>query len=158
MTDFDQIPEWWPLCSNSQCGRAGECLRHMAFVEVPEKITRWPCVLPTAMKNGECPYFQKAEKVRMARGFKGLFRNIGNKYAQHEIREELTDYFKSKGTYYRYRDGERWLNPELQQMIAKIMQKHGVDDAPVFDEYCESYDYTKLCANAPAPVTGSPTP
>ena len=158
MTDFDQIPEWWPLCGNSQCGRAGECLRHIAFVEVPEKITRWPCVLPTAMKNGECSYFQKAEKVRMARGFKNLFRNIGNKYAQHEIREELTDYFKSKGTYYRYRDGERLLNPELQQMIAKIMQKHGVDDAPVFDEYCESYDYTKLCANVPAPVTGSPTP
>ena len=106
-------------------------------------MTRWACVLPTAVKDGECGYFQKAEKVRMARGFKNLFKNIKSRDAQHAIRMELTAYFGSKGTYYRYRDGERWMNPELQQMIADLMLSHGVKEVPVFDEYDEAYDFTQ---------------
>jgi hypothetical protein len=146
MIDFEQIPDWWALCGNSQCEHAGECLRHLAFTQAPQKVTRWTCVLPTAMENGRCRYFQKAEKVQMARGFKRLFTNIKNKYARHEIRIKLTEYFGSKGSYYRYRDGKRWLNPELQQMIADLMQEQGLKEQPVFDECYETYDFTKHSA------------
>ena len=143
MINFKQIPEWWASCGNSQCKHAEECLRHRAFKEVPQTVTRWACVLPTAIKDGECGYFQKTEKVRMARGFRNLFKDIKSRDAQHAIRMELTAYFGSKGTYYRYRDGERWMNPELQQMIADLMLSHGVKEVPVFDEYDEAYDFTK---------------
>ena len=143
MIDFEQIPDWWALCGNSQCEHAGECLRHKAFMEAPKTVTRWSCVLPTAIEDGECCYFQKAEEVRMARGFKKLM-EMKNKYARHEIRMKLLEHFRSKGTYYRYRDGERWLNPELQQMIANLMQEQGVKEQPVFDEYKMTYDFTKI--------------
>jgi len=144
MIDFEKIPAWWPICSNSECQHAEKCLRHIAFTQVPPTVKHWSCVLPTAMKDGECEYFQKGEKVQMARGFKELFANIKNKYARHELRMQLTDYFGSKGSYYRYRDGERWLNPKLQQMIADRMKQLGIEEAPVFDEYYELYDFTNV--------------
>ena len=100
-------------------------------------------MLPTAMEHGQCKYFQKAEEVKMARGFKTLFANMEDKHARHEIRMKLTKFFGSKGSYYRYRDGERWLNPRLQQMIADLMKQQGLEEEPVFDEYYEAYDFTK---------------
>lgn len=145
MIDFEQIPEWWALCGNSQCPHAQECLRHLAFNQVPSTVTRWACVLPTAMQDGQCRYFQKAVKLRMARGFKGFYNSLKNKYIQHEVRIRLTAYLGSKGSYYRYRDGERWLTPEQQQVIADVAQRLGLKEEPVvFDEYRESYDFTGL--------------
>ena len=143
MIDFGQIPKRWPLCGNGQCSKAGECLRHLAFQQVPQTVTRWQCVLPTAMEeDGGCRYFRKAETVRMARGFKGFYNSIKNKYIQHEVRVRLTQHLGSKGSYYRYRDGERWMNPGLQQMIADMAQELGLDAAPIFDEYADYYDFT----------------
>lgn len=141
MIDFGQIPEWWPLCGNSQCGYAHECLRHQAYKQAPQTVTRWSCVLPTAIVDGKCSYFQRNEMVMMARGFNNIFKRITSLDARHGIRMELTKYFGSKGSYYRYRNGERWMSHAQQQAVADVLQRHGVEAASLFDEYQEAYDY-----------------
>lgn len=141
MIDFKQIPEWWPLCGNNQCSRAQECLHHVAFTQVPQGVTRWLCLLPIAVKDGECRFFQKNEMVMMARGFSNMLKSVASLDARHGIRMELTKYFGSKGSYYRYRNGERWMNPAQQQAVADVLHRHGVEAASLFDEYQEAYDY-----------------
>ena len=102
--DFNEIPQRWPLCPGYECAQREECLRHKAFREAPGNVTRWVCVLPQARREETCSYFQKAEKMRMARGFDTLFGQLRSRDARHDIRMELTAFFGSKGSYYRYKN------------------------------------------------------
>ena len=54
----------------------------------------------------------------------------------------LTAHFGSKGTYYRYKDGERWINPELQRKIQDLVRLCGSNTEVTFDEYADTYDFT----------------
>lgn len=144
MIDFKEIPDWWALCPGYECPRAGECLRHQAFLQVPATVERWTCVLPAALETaGGCRHFQQAEKVRMARGFHGIMQQVRSRDARHDIRIALTDYFGSKGSYYRYKDGERQMSPEQQQWVEALLRKNGITGELVFDEYEETYDFTR---------------
>ena len=143
MVDFKEIPDWWPVCGNGDCPMAGDCLRHAAWLSVPPTVTRWPSVMPTALLNGECKYFARMEKVRMARGFDKMFACVHSRDARVEIRLAITDYLGSKGTYYRYKHGERLLNPEQQQWILQLFSRYGYNaEGLSFDEYVSSYYYT----------------
>ena len=142
MIDFKEIPNWWPLCPGYECTQRESCLRHMAFRQAPERVTRWECVLPTALANGACSHYQKAERVRMAMGFDKLFKQLHSRDARHDIRIALTDYFGSKGSYYRYKDGERQLTPQRQEAVGEIFRRYGFESDIVFDKYVERYDYT----------------
>ena len=84
----------------------------------------------------------------MARGLNATFSKLKDKQVRHQLRIDLTNYFGSKGSYYRYKDGERWMNPQLQKMIADMLKSYGCNQEPAFDEYVESYDFT----NHPAEV------
>ena len=68
---------------------------------------------------------------------------IKSRDVRHDARIGLTMHFGSKGSYYRYKDGERRLSPELQQKIENIMRKAGFEGDIVFDEYEEMYDFTR---------------
>ena len=142
MIDFKQIPATWALCGNSQCQLAGECLRHQAYIAVPQSVTRWLCVLPTAIGDGRCQYYQKAETVRMARGFSSLFNNLNSRDARHDIRIALTAYFGSKGAYYRYKSGQRLLTPAQQQRIMDLLATYQTTDGVAFDEYVDTFDFS----------------
>ena len=63
---------------------------------------------------------------------------------RHSIRIALTDYFGSKGSYYRYKDGERLLNPAQQQWILNLLARHQMTDGIQFDEYIDTYDFTAI--------------
>ena len=144
MIDFKEIPEWWALCPGYECPKAEECLRHKAFLQSPQHVTRWKCVLPQAENNGECRHYQSVEKVRIARGFHTMMNGIKSRDIRHDARIGLTTHFGSKGSYYRYKDGERRLSPELQQKIENIMRKAGFEGDIVFDEYEEMYDFSRI--------------
>ncbi len=137
--DFNKVPNWWAICPDGQCKMADSCLRHQVFLCAPHQVTRWLCVLPHALEDGKCAYFQKAERLMLARGFKKMFSEMKSRDARHDIRIALTDYFGSKGTYYRYKDGERWLSPEQQQWIVNLLAQYHIDGEGVFDEYEETY-------------------
>lgn len=139
----NRVPEWWAVCQNDACPMSDGCLRRLACKEMLGNTTRWMSVLPSALKDGKCRYFQKAEKVTMVRGMKALFNSISNPKVRHQLRVDLTYYFGSKGSFYRYKDGERWINPQLQQLIANWLKGYGCNQEPVFDEYTEGYDFTQ---------------
>jgi len=142
MINFDEIPDWWAVCPYEECPKAGECLRHQACKVVPERFLQWPCVLPHVRRADGCVYYQKAEKVRMARGMKSLFNHVPDRRAAHDIRTTLMAIFGSNAGYYRYRDGERWMNPELQETIQEVLRRNGCTEEGQFDEYAEAYDFT----------------
>lgn len=140
--NYDEIPAGWAFCQNSECPKAEECLRYLACMKAPAEITRWTCILPNAVKKGECRFFRKAEIKRMARGLNGIMAKADSKQLRHNMRMALTELLGSKGTYYRYKDGERWINPGLQQVIEERLRQVGYDKEVVFDEYAEAYDFT----------------
>ena len=77
-------------------------------------------------------------------GFNLLFSQLNSRDARHDIRMALTEYFGSKGEYYRYKDGEKMLTPEQQDVIGKTFRRHGFEGDIVFDKYEERYNYTVL--------------
>ena len=80
----------------------------------------------------------------MARGFVGIYKQLKSRDARHDIRIALTDYFGSKGSYYRYKDGERLLNPAQQQWILNLLARHQMTVGIQFDEYIDTYDFTAI--------------
>ena len=142
--DYKEIPELWAVCQNKECERAGECLRFQACSAVPERFRSWRSVLPHVWKDGECRAFVKYETVRMARGLNRLYKEVHDRRARQDIREELTAHFGSKGSYYRYKDGERWLNPDRQRYILDLVRKYGCEAEDIFDEYADTYDFTTV--------------
>lgn len=142
MVDFSKILEWWALCPGYECPRKGECLRHLACTQAPAKVKKWRCVLPNVLDDGDCGFFRKAEKVVMAKGLGSIYDNVSSKQARSSIRKHLTDFLGSKGTYYRYKDGERLINPDLQQQICEIVHLYAPGAEVSFDETYEDYDFT----------------
>ena len=143
MIDFNDIPERWAVCLNDKCPKAGECLRCMAYKEMPKTVTRWMCVMPSALQDGECKYFVKEEKIRMARGFRSLFDGMSSRDARHDLRLRLSEYFGSKGAYYRHKDGERLITPEQQHQIEALVEQYGYSAEAIFDEFVDAYDFKK---------------
>ena len=141
MIDFEKIPDWWPLCSNGACEQRESCLRWKAWQEVPAKTEKWLCLTPSAWQDASCRHYAKAEKVRMARGFHKLMDRLKNREHRYQIRIKLTDYLGSKGTYYRYKDGERPISPEQQQWIADLFAKYGYDSNIGFDAYEDEFRF-----------------
>lgn len=139
--DFKEIPDWWAICQNGECPMAGGCLRHHVFLNIPDEINKWVCLMPHVLKNGKCKYFRKKELVIMAKGFHKLFSQMESRDLRHTFRTQLTDYLGSKGTYYRYKDGERLLNLEQQEWIVRLLRKHGYEKDVIFDKYVETYNY-----------------
>ena len=140
--DFRKIPEWWAMCQKVDCPRAGECLRFQACMAVPERMRSWRCLMLQFLKDEECRFFQKMEPTRMARGLNRLYKKVRDAHVRHEIRMTLTEHFGSKGTYYRYKDGERWLNPEQQRVVLDLVHRCGCEAVDIFDEYADTYDFT----------------
>ena len=141
--DFNLVPDWWAVCQNAGCPQAESCLRRVAAQSLPSSVTVWPCVMPGALKDGDCDFFAKNEKVRIARGFKNMFARVKSRDDIYTMRRELTDYLGSKGTYYRYKEGERVLSPEQQQWILRLFAQHGYTDGLEFDEYTDGYDFKR---------------
>lgn len=142
--DYNKIPEWWAMCQKKECPRAAECLRFQACAAVPERIKGWRCLMPQVLREEDCPFFLKMETVRMARGLNRLYREVHDAHARHEIRMSLTAHFHSKGAYYRYKNGERWLNPKEQRVILDLLKLFGCQSEDVFDEYADTYDFTTV--------------
>lgn len=144
MIDVRKIPDWWPLCQNENCELADTCLRQQVCRQMPLDIPRWSCVLPHAQKGKDCKYFQKYEKVMIARGLNNIYNNVHMRYAKSAIRQTLTAELGSKGTYYRYKDGERPIGPALRKKIIDIVHRFEPEAEVHFDEEFEDYDYTNV--------------
>ena len=140
--DFSQIPPSWLFCFNEQCPNHEHCLRFQTTLEVTEEwgTCAWT-VLPGMVKNGQCMFYRKDEKVTLATGF--VIKNnprATNKFI--EMRHRLTGYLGGNGTYYLYRNGKKWLSPKLQEGIRRIFREAGYTDEVVFGKTKVEYDFT----------------
>jgi hypothetical protein len=140
---YEKIPDWWALCPNRDCEMAATCLRHQVCMQVPQKYKLWTCVLPNAIEDGKCRFYQKAEKVTMAQGIAAVYKNVQSREARSLIRYALTAHLGSKGTYYRYKNGERLINPQMQQEIIDIVHRYAPGVEVSFDKTFEDYDFTR---------------
>lgn len=78
----------------------------------------------------------------MAKGLNNIYNNVRARKTRSDIRISLTNFLGSKGTYYRYKDGERLINPKLQQDIIDIVHRYAPEEEVCFDHYFEDYDFT----------------
>ena len=151
MISFKEIPEWWAVCPKETCERAEECLRYQACRQAPEALATWTCLLPHTPTGKACKHFQPYTTVKMARGLNAIYKDVHDKRARADIRASLTGLFGSKGTYYRYKYGERQLNPQLQEKVRSIVNSFAPDAEVTFDETYDGYDFTRKVAMAESP-------
>lgn len=144
MIKYNEIPQWWAVCQQASCPRSGECLRHQAFMQIPEDVKQWPCVLPQAVKDGKFHCFVKPERLKMARGFGSINNKVRARATRKAIRLKITEYLGSKGSYYRYRDGERLLSPEQQQWILRLLESYDCPTEGFFTQFVEVLDFQRL--------------
>ena len=71
--DFSKVPGWYTFCFNSACPLHEQCMRFFAGTYVPKKVLTARCVLPHALQDGKCRWFDKIQVVTMALGFSHLF-------------------------------------------------------------------------------------
>lgn len=139
--DFSQIPSGWKFCFDRDCPMAGECLRYQTGLEVPADRTSGSAVFPTALKDGQCEFFRKDEKVTLATGFL-VADNPAMSDAFVRMRHSLTQYLGGNGTYYLYRNGKKWLSPRQQADIRQMFRRAGYKDEVEYGATREDYDFT----------------
>lgn len=129
------------VCYREQCERHQHCLRWLAGPYVPETDNVQTCVnvMNKEVREGRCPFFKSDEPVRMKRGLKHLYDDIPKRVGT-AIRLELDSHY-GHTMYYKYRNGELPITPDMQRCIAEVCQRHGWTVEPVYDETTEEYDW-----------------
>ena len=138
-TNTLSVPYSYARCYNEQCRQAENCLRRMAALydtaDYPFITILNPVRFPKA--DGNCSYFQKAEKVRIAWGVKGLLDKIPYEDAV-SIKQQLIGHF-GKTKYYRFYREERYLTPKEQAYIRQVFCNKGITEEPPFTRYTDEY-------------------
>ena len=122
------------MCFNSDCAMRNECLRYAVGQQIAQKRKWGLTVFPTVLHDEQCEYFQKNEQVKLAYGFHQLYTNIP-RHLRSSLRNDITRYLGSVGSYYRYDKGERKLSPEQQRDIKGFIAEYGIAEEYPFDHY-----------------------
>ena len=136
--DFSKVPLWYVLCTNKDCPMKADCLRFLAASHVPDEQECATCVLPNALKDGQCRWFDKITIDVWAAGFSHLYDQVMKK-DYTSMRKTITDYLHGAKMYYEYKRGERVLSSEDQQWIRDLVKSYGYDWEVKFDRYFEDY-------------------
>lgn len=139
---FEEVPEWWAICFNSDCPLSDQCLRHRAGSVAPTDLTKHLCVTPGACSaDGHCPHFETDGTIRLASGFGNIFSRVGTD-DMRRLRPQVMAYLgspRSKGTYYRYAHGERLLTPRQQEWIRNLLRRNGYSGDGEFGQYIDDF-------------------
>ena len=135
---YEDVPKDWSVCWNDDCPKANECLRRSAARLMPEKVKEHYSVAPGAWARGECELYVTNKPVRVVRGMKRLLDGVQWASAA-ALRQDLYDVFGNYRRYYRYRDGQYDMGPDMQQQVADVLRKHGYRGTPRFDEETEGF-------------------
>ncbi|MFS6554672.1 DUF6078 family protein, partial [Parabacteroides distasonis] len=76
---YDNAPRGYTLCLSAGCASADHCLRQLAARHLsrkPMSVSVANPLLTDTKGEGACPFFRKAEKVRVAYGFKQAMSRI----------------------------------------------------------------------------------
>ena len=136
---FSEKARTYVVCLSETCSRRDNCLRRRVADAASTSLRLFSCVNPRWDKAGsdDCPMYRSAAKVLMARGMMHLFDDLPYAIVK-SIRKQLIAHFSRK-PFYDMRKGVRLINPDAQQYIADVMQRHGVTTSPRFDSFEEVY-------------------
>lgn len=132
--EYREKAETYLVCYYNECEKAEQCLRHLLAEYVPETRRIVESVNAGYVKRhkGRCDYFRSAEPIVMYKGMTVFYHEIPERIA-HEIRFTLRKHF-GNSTYYRLRNGERLVTPDIYDYIKKVCEDYGWKEELQFDE------------------------
>lgn len=137
---YEDLPDGWVVCFLNQCPRKETCLRYKGGMLLPDNIHECNSVTPIVLKLKSCPCFQEIETIRVALGFKNIFREVKARHAPR-MRAQMMQYLHGNGTYYRYYRGEKALSPKQQIWIKELFRTYGYTQDIEFDDYKDTYRF-----------------
>lgn len=137
----EEVPKTFEVCFNEQCPRHADCVHYAAGQVRSTQQETGPCIYPTALRDGQCRHFRRTRLMRVAYGFKTLFRQV-----RHEdydrLRTEVIYHFGSASTFWRYNRGHYKLTPEQQEEVLDIFRRRGYDTTDFrFAHYVDMFDF-----------------
>lgn len=140
---YDNAPANYNYCFKSDCATADKCIRALATKNLTQKRISLNIVNPLLVNTeggSACPHFKKAEKIRIAYGFKEAMSKIAYGRA-HKVRSAVCKYVCTRNYYYMLR-GEKPISPDMQNIITSILQLNGLTSPIEFDRYEWQYDWS----------------
>ena len=138
--NMQQVPKGYIYCFNEGCTKREECLRWIVGSQLDDEVKVAPTVLPSVLKMRSCPYFSKAEPMRMAWGFNKLFEEVKSKH-EAVLRDEMKEYLGGNGSYSRYKLGRKLRTPRQQSHILSMFHRKGYAEVLEFDHYVTTYQF-----------------
>ena len=135
------IPDWYALCFNGECGKKLTCMHHQAMLQKLGERTHGHAIYPTAWQKGACPYYHEKKRVQKAWGFSQLYKNVEKHYKAEARRAVSALFGRGNGQYYRAHHGEIMLTPKQQAGIMSILAKYGRTNNIKFDHYKTVWDF-----------------
>lgn len=136
--DFKSMPRDYVVCWHVGCPMADDCLRRLAAEHLPESKTVAKSVNLRAVNpaTGHCHLRRPIRWVRNAYGMRHIYDDVrtGDKERlYHTIWSKL-----GNSMYYRYRNGQRPISPELQAWIESAFRQLGYTNPVRFDRYSDA--------------------
>ena len=137
--DYTQVPQMLTLCIHDACPLAEQCLRHMAWIALPDTEERISIINPKCVTPSEaCCHYRSATPVTYARGFRDMqAKMLPAQYVKFS--ERLMKHF-SRTSYYEHRRGTMLCSPSDMAYIRDVLGELGLPDLE-FDAYEERYNW-----------------
>lgn len=140
--DYSLVPAGFAHCFNSDCLKAGQCLRHQITRYIPDDRWSVSTMNPTQIRpEGDCPAFMTDRPLKYAYGMTHLLDQLTYVRARAIKKQLLMHYGKTY--FYRLKREERCFLPEDQQYIRNLFLRYGVTEEPVFDYYQNNYEWDR---------------
>lgn len=123
------------VCPMASCTRSNTCARYAQYVKslVADDTFEVLNAKRMNLESATCPYHLIAEKQVWAKGFRRLYNSIPSGKAHYFYNR--TPYTQRR--FYKARNGEILIDPEMQQQLLAIFSRHGADVSLGFDGYEE---------------------
>ncbi len=142
--DVNAVPKLFNMCVKDDCPLAEKCLRHEVGVAVMENGANWIRILNLRALNknmdGECEFFKPTEKEIHGKGLLKFLESLPiaeSRKAQSAIEAAVS----SGRQFYRYRNGEKTIDPQLQDLMRAKLKKAGIENDLFFDEMVDIYSF-----------------
>ena len=138
----DHAPGNFSFCFKSECAMAGECLRALVARDIN---TERKCIsvinplLANPVGGSSCAYFRKAERVRVAYGFRKALAKIESGKVGG-VRTAMLGLVCQRNYYYLL-SGEKPIFPAMQRKIENILCRYGLSAPIAFDRYEWHYEW-----------------
>lgn len=127
------------VCPMASCTRSNTCARYANYLKEKAEADSFEVLNLDHLKiaGDSCPYHLVTERQRWARGFARLCDSIPKGNSRYlNIYTPFT-----QRRFYKAKNGEFALNPELQKELLSIFEQKGADISLGFDSYEEREVY-----------------